>query len=88
MASDMTTEEMVAQIRKYHANTEAVGPHEYDAQMLAIAARLEALDKVARAAKEVTTHAYEGSNGASAIDNARLRALDNALADMEAGYGE
>jgi len=43
----MTTAEMVDRIRKYHASTEAVGPHEYDAQMLTIAARLEALDKIA-----------------------------------------
>ena len=77
MPSDMTTAEMVAQIRKYHANTEAVGPHEYDAQMLAIAARLEALDRVAKAAELVV-----GSQG---VDGKRIDELDAAL--KEAGYG-
>ena len=77
MASDMTTAEMVAQIRKYHANTEAVGPHEYDAQMLAIAARLEALDRVARAGQSVV----------DAVWSRHGRIVDLGAALKEAGYG-
>lgn len=79
MPSDMTTAEMVAQIRKYHANTEAVGPHEYDAQMLAIAARLEALDRVAKAA--ALSRVCPWSRNVKACEE-----LDAAL--KEAGYGK
>lgn len=85
MPSDMTTAEMVAQIRKYHANTEAVGPHEYDAQMLAIAARLEALDRVARAGKAMLADGRVSDFTEFVCEESTSIVLRAAL--KEAGYG-
>ena len=86
MASDMTTAEMVEQIRKYHARTEAVGPHEYDAQMLAIAARLEALDRVAKAAKAMLKDGRVSDFTEFVCEESLSIVVHAAL--KEAGYGE
>lgn len=86
MPSEMTTAEMVERIRKYHSSSEAIGPHEYDSQMLAIADRLAALDKVAKAADRLK-YGKLGESGeywvSSVADVDRLHA-----ALKEAGYGQ